>query len=49
MNLIADIPTHKAIASGVQWSVLTNAMNMKATERAFKTLNNNLKDILENT
>jgi hypothetical protein len=49
MNLIADIPTNQAIANGVQWSVVTNPLSMKGTERAFKTLNNTLMDIIENT
>jgi len=49
MNLIADIPTNQAIANGVQWSVVTNPLSMKGTERAFKTLNNTLMAIIENT
>ena len=49
MNLIADIPTLKAIANAQQWSVITSPMNMKATERAFTTLNKSLRDIIDNT
>jgi hypothetical protein len=49
MNLIADIPTLKAIANGQQWSIVASAMNLKATERAVKSLNNAIIDIIENT
>ena len=46
MNLIADIPTLKAIAQGAQWSVVASKLNLKATERAFKSFNQTIDDIL---
>ena len=48
MNLIADIPTLKAIANGQQWSIVAGAMNLKATERAVKSLNSAIVDIISN-
>jgi hypothetical protein len=49
MNWIADIPTNNAIAKGQQWSVVTGPLSMKGTERAVKSFNNALMDIIENT